>query len=70
MQNSDSAFTQSLRRYFMSSLNFRFYNPVKLIAGDKALESLPYELKQLNSQRPQIITDRGVLVRRYPSLQH
>jgi len=45
----------------MKSLNFRFYNPVKLIAGDKALSSLPYELKQLRSQRPLIITDQGVL---------
>jgi alcohol dehydrogenase len=45
----------------MKSLNFRFYNPVKLIAGDKALGSLPYELKQLRSQRPLIITDQGVL---------
>jgi alcohol dehydrogenase len=45
----------------MSSLNFRFYNPVKLIAGDKALSSLPYELKQLRSQRPLIITDPGVI---------
>lgn len=44
----------------MKSLNFRFYNPVKLIAGDKALGSLPYELKQLGSQRPLIITDPGV----------
>jgi alcohol dehydrogenase len=45
----------------MKISNFRFYNPVKLIAGDKALGSLPYELKQLQSQRPLIITDRGVL---------
>ena len=44
----------------MKISNFRFYNPVKLIAGDKALGSLPYELKQLGSQRPLIITDRGV----------
>ena len=44
----------------MNSLNFRFYNPVKLIAGDKALGSLPYELKQLRSQRPLVITDQGV----------
>ncbi|MBW2408804.1 MAG: iron-containing alcohol dehydrogenase [Deltaproteobacteria bacterium] len=44
----------------MKISNFRFYNPVKLIAGDKALGSLPYELKQLDSQRPLIITDPGV----------
>ena len=34
---------------------------MKLIAGDKALSSLPYELKQLRAQRPLIITDQGVL---------
>ena len=44
----------------MKISNFRFYNPVKLIAGDKALGSLPYELKQLGSQHPLIITDQGV----------
>jgi alcohol dehydrogenase len=44
----------------MKISNFKFYNPVKLIAGDKALGSLPYELKQLGSQRPLIITDQGV----------
>ena len=44
----------------MKISNFRFYNPVKLIAGDKALGSLPYELKQSGSQCPLIITDRGV----------
>jgi len=39
---------------------FRFYNPVKLISGDKALDSLSYDLNQLQSQRPLIITDQGV----------
>jgi alcohol dehydrogenase len=41
---------------------FRFYNPVKLISGDKALGSLSYELNQLQSRRPLIITDQGVLI--------
>jgi alcohol dehydrogenase len=41
---------------------FRFYNPVKLISGDKALDSLSYELNQLQSRRPLIITDQGVLI--------
>jgi alcohol dehydrogenase len=41
---------------------FRFYNPVKLVFGDKALDSLPYELKQLQSTRPLIVTDQGVLM--------
>ena len=39
---------------------FRFYNPVKLISGDKALDSLSYELNQLKCRRPLIITDQGV----------
>jgi alcohol dehydrogenase len=39
---------------------FRFYNPVKLISGEKALDSLSYELNQLKSRRPLIITDQGV----------
>jgi alcohol dehydrogenase len=45
----------------MKSSAFRFYNPVKLVSGDKALDSLAYELKQLQSTRPLIITDQGVL---------
>jgi alcohol dehydrogenase len=45
----------------MKSTAFRFYNPVKLVSGDKALDSLSYELKQLQSTRPLIITDQGVL---------
>jgi alcohol dehydrogenase len=44
----------------MNAKNFRFYNPVKLVSGDSALGSLIYELGQLQSQRPLIITDPGV----------
>ncbi len=40
---------------------YEFYNPVKIIAGNKALESIPYELKRLNAERPLIITDRGIV---------
>lgn len=39
---------------------FRFYNPVKIISGANALDSLGYELKQLAAKRPLIITDQGV----------
>jgi len=39
---------------------FRFYNPVKIVSGDNALDSLGYELKQLGAKRPLIITDPGV----------
>jgi len=39
---------------------FRFYNPVKIVSGDNALDNLGYELKQLGAKRPLIITDPGV----------
>ena len=44
----------------MKSSGFRFYNPVKLISGDKALDNLSYELNQLQSRQPLILTDPGV----------
>ena len=45
----------------MKTTLFRFYNPVKIISGDKALDNLGYELGQLGAKRPLILTDRGVL---------
>lgn len=39
---------------------YEFYNPVKIIAGNKALENIPHELKLLHAQRPIIISDRGI----------
>jgi hypothetical protein len=33
----------------MTISSFRFYNPVKIISGENALDSLGYELKQLGS---------------------
>jgi len=44
----------------MTTPSFRFYNPVKIISGENALDSLGYELKQLGAQRPLIIADQGV----------
>jgi alcohol dehydrogenase len=44
----------------MTVSSFRFYNPVKIISGENALDSLGYELKQLGAKRPLIITDQGV----------
>jgi alcohol dehydrogenase len=44
----------------MTTSLFRFYNPVKIISGEQALDSLGYELKQLGAERPLIITDQGV----------
>ena len=40
---------------------FRFYNPVKIIAGAQALKSIGSELKQLSARRPILITDQGVV---------
>ncbi|OQY01158.1 MAG: alcohol dehydrogenase [Bacteroidetes bacterium 4572_117] len=39
---------------------YEFYNPVKINAGNEALETIPYELKQMNVSRPIIITDKGI----------
>ena len=39
---------------------YEFYNPVKINAGSEALETIPYELKQMNVSRPIIITDKGI----------
>jgi alcohol dehydrogenase len=48
-------------RQLVKSQDFRFYNPAKIISGNQALDSLTYELKQLQSQRPLMVTDQGVL---------
>ena len=45
----------------MSSQDFKFYNPAKIVSGNQALDSLGYELGQLHAQRILMITDRGVL---------
>ena len=45
----------------MSSQDFKFYNPAKIVSGSQALDSLGYELGQLRAQRILMITDRGVL---------
>ncbi len=39
---------------------FEFYNPVKILAGNKALENMPYELDQLGVHNLLILTDKGV----------
>jgi alcohol dehydrogenase len=44
----------------MTTPSFRFYNPVKIISGENALNSLGYELKQLGAKRPLVIANQGV----------
>jgi alcohol dehydrogenase len=44
----------------MRTRAFRFYNPVKIISGETALDNLGHELGQLGANRPLIITDQGV----------
>ena len=44
----------------MSTSFFEFYCPVKVVAGFKALEHLPFELRTLGVRRPLLVTDRGV----------
>ena len=39
---------------------FEFYNPVKICAGNNALDHIPFEIGRLNARRPLIITDSGV----------
>ena len=39
---------------------YEFYNPVKINAGSEALETIPYEMRQMNVSRPIIITDKGI----------
>lgn len=40
---------------------YEFYNPVKIVAGHKALENIPHELRLLQCSRPLIISDNGIL---------
>lgn len=39
---------------------YEFYMPVKINAGEKALETIPIELKNCGTTRPLIITDKGI----------
>lgn len=39
---------------------YEFFCPVKIVAGNAALEHIPYELTNLSASRPLIITDKGV----------
>ena len=39
---------------------FEFRNPVKIIAGQKALDNLSFELKMLQAQKPLILTDQDI----------
>ena len=44
----------------MSKPYYEFFCPVKVIAGNAALEHIPFELATLGAKRPMIITDKGV----------
>ena len=44
----------------MTKPYYEFFSPVKVIAGDHALEHIPFELDTLGCSRPMIITDKGV----------
>lgn len=39
---------------------FEFFSPVKIVAGEKALEHIAFELASLGSAKPMLITDKGV----------
>ncbi len=40
---------------------FEFYNPVKLLCGESALENIPYELARLGSKRPLVLISRTMM---------
>ncbi|MFP4474410.1 MAG: iron-containing alcohol dehydrogenase [Desulfatibacillaceae bacterium] len=40
---------------------YEFYCPVKIVAGNKAVDNLTYELEHLGAKKPLIITDQGVV---------
>jgi alcohol dehydrogenase len=40
--------------------HYEFLNPVKIVAGEGALQYLPNELERLGCRRPLLITDKGV----------
>ena len=44
----------------MAKSYYEFFCPVKIVAGHKALEHIPFELSTLQCKRPMIITDKGV----------
>lgn len=44
----------------MAKPYYEFFCPVKVIAGNAALEHIPFELSTLGAKRPMIITDKGV----------
>lgn len=39
---------------------YEFYCPVKVLAGDAALEHIPFELRARGATRPMLVTDAGV----------
>ncbi|MDI6621679.1 iron-containing alcohol dehydrogenase [Acinetobacter junii] len=44
----------------MAKPYYEFFCPVKVIAGNAALEHIPFELATLGAKHPMIITDKGV----------
>jgi alcohol dehydrogenase len=45
----------------MSKAYYEFFCPVKVVAGHKALEHIPFELSTLQARRPLVLTDKGVV---------
>ena len=44
----------------MAKPYYEFFCPVKVIAGNAALEHMPFELASMGASRPMILTDQGV----------
>lgn len=45
----------------MSKAYYEFFCPVKIVAGHKALEHIPFELATQQAHRPMVLTDKGVV---------
>lgn len=45
----------------MAKSYYEFFCPVKVVAGHKALEHIPFELSTLQAKRPMVLTDKGVV---------
>lgn len=45
----------------MSKAYYEFFCPVKVVAGHKALEHIPFEMGTLSAKRPMVLTDKGVV---------
>lgn len=56
MMNKDSG---KIKEKAMIATDFQYYNPIKIVAGKKALDNITYEMDQLNVYNPLCIIDEN-----------